>query len=276
MADVAMAYINRLQSALNFGGCTNPEFVENGIGKIGTAGFFLGLVGGIHYGISLMGFITYLVSGWFPFGIYIWCTYVGLLCTFHFLEFFITAVKQPFNLSYDSYIINHGTSYTIAALTGFTEYWVEYFLFGNSKFWTIMWCPGLFVMVMGQVVRSIAMWQCGENFAHTIMDNNNNHKLVKDGIYSVLRHPSYFGWFYWSIGSQLLLCNPISTVVFALAAWRFFSTRIPYEEDLLVKFYRSEYIAYAKDTIVGIPFMKISPTVQQAIDEATESRAKSG
>lgn len=26
---------------------------------------------------------------------------------------------------------------------------------------------------------------------------------------SISRHPSYMGWFWWSIGTQLLLCNPV-------------------------------------------------------------------
>lgn len=47
---------------------------------------------------------------------------------------------------------------------------------------------------------------------------------------SHLRHPAYFGWFWWSIGTQMLLCNPVCIVVYAAASWRFFSQRIPFEE----------------------------------------------
>jgi protein-S-isoprenylcysteine O-methyltransferase len=68
-----------------------------------------------------------------------------------------------------------------------------------------------------------------------------------------LRHPSYFGWFYWSIGTQLILCNPICSVAYAAAAWTFFKDRIPHEEMLLVKFYGDRYVKYAKATPIGIP-----------------------
>lgn len=44
---------------------------------------------------------------------------------------------------------------------------------------------------------------------------------------SVLRHPSYTGWFYWSAATQLLLANPICTLAYTLAAWSFFRHRIP-------------------------------------------------
>jgi protein-S-isoprenylcysteine O-methyltransferase len=39
------------------------------------------------------------------------------------------------------------------------------------------------------------MLSCGSNFSHTIMEEKDEeHKLVTNGIYSILRHPSYFGW----------------------------------------------------------------------------------
>jgi protein-S-isoprenylcysteine O-methyltransferase Ste14 len=58
---------------------------------------------------------------------------------------------------------------------------------------------------------------------------------------SILRHPSYFGWFYWSIGTQIILCNPICVVFYSYATWKFFAGRIPYEESLLEKFYPVSY-----------------------------------
>jgi len=41
-----------------------------------------------------------------------------------------------------------------------------------------------------------------------------------------MRHPSYAGFFAWALGTQILLGNPIGTVVFAVVLWRFFSQRI--------------------------------------------------
>lgn len=42
-----------LQKVLNFGNCKSPQFVENGLGKIGTTGFMIGLVGGVHFGVGV-------------------------------------------------------------------------------------------------------------------------------------------------------------------------------------------------------------------------------
>lgn len=87
-----------------------------------------------------------------------------------------------------------------------------------------------------------------------LSQNHRNHYSAVSNRY--LRHPSYFGWFYWSVGTQLVLCNPLCTLAYAGAAWYFFHDRIPYEEKLLVHFYGEKYTKYAKSTVIGIPFIK--------------------
>jgi protein-S-isoprenylcysteine O-methyltransferase len=93
-----------------------------------------------------------------------------------------------------------------------------------------------------------------------------------------LRHPSYFGWFWWSIGMAFLLGNPITIAAFACASWQFFADRIPYdqypkhlnitvlaltnvsfdrfEEEALIKMFGQSYIEYRKRTPTGIPLIK--------------------
>ena len=61
--------------------------------------------------------------------------------------------------------------------------------------------------------------------------------------------------FYWSIGTQVFLCNPICIILYSFASLSFFSNRIPYEESLLLKFYKHQYDDYMKQTIIGIPFI---------------------
>ena len=43
-----------------------------------------------------------------------------------------------------------------------------------------------------------------------------------------MRHPGYSGFLIWAVGTQVMLCNPLSTVAFTWVLWRFFSKRIPY------------------------------------------------
>ncbi len=74
--------------------------------------------------------------------------------------------------------------------------------------------------------------------------------------YKIFRHPSYVGFYYWAVGTQLLLGNIVCTVLFAIAAWMFFKRRIPYEEEALLQLFPEEYPDYVKSTYMGIPFLK--------------------
>lgn len=59
--------------------------------------------------------------------------------------------------------------------------------------------------------------QAGPAFTHRIKSNKRpGHNMVTSGMYTYLRHPGYFGWFLWSVGTQVLLCNPMSAVGFAI------------------------------------------------------------
>ena len=80
-------------------------------------------------------------------------------------------------------------------------------------------------------------------------------KLTTVYRYKYIRHPSYFGWFYWSIGTQLLLCNPISVVIYTLVGWLFFRRRIAFEEETLQRQYPREYSSYMDCSYIGIPFI---------------------
>ena len=95
-----------------------------------------------------------------------------------------------------------------------------------------------------------------QHFAHRVATQKpQHHRLVTTGVYSVLRHPSYCGWFWWSLGTQVLLANPVCLFLYALLSWRFFRDRIPFEEATLGAFYPREYPSYRARTHVGIPFI---------------------
>lgn len=71
------------------------------------------------------------------------------------------------------------------------------------------------------------MVQAGSNFNHTVQaERKEGHTLVQHGVYAVLRHPSYFGFFWWGLGTQLVLGNVVCFAGYALVLWRFFYKRI--------------------------------------------------
>jgi protein-S-isoprenylcysteine O-methyltransferase len=80
---------------------------------------------------------------------------------------------------------------------------------------------------MGQTFRSLAMIHASSNFSHQIAYlKGPKHTLVTSGVYALVRHPSYFGFFWWAVGLQVFLANPVSTVIFIAVLWKFFSDRI--------------------------------------------------
>ena len=124
-------------------------------------------------------------------------------------------------------------------------------------------------------MRSCAMMQCGESFNHYIqVERKDNHFLVMDGIYRYFRHPSYTGFYYWSIGTQLVLLNPISGLLFAVAGWKFFSQRIPYEERSLIRLFGDEYYNYLQRSYILIPFVATIPQDKASVlvpkDDSTQ------
>lgn len=253
--------MNRIQAVLEFEGWQSESFShKHGLGRIGLTGFLLGLVLGIHFCLLLVClFIDPVALRWIGAStttLVKWCLYMTALSGFHFGEFLNTALFKPQTVSYDSFVVNHSTAYTIAVLTSWTEFWVEVCLFGSTKFWTASFVLGVIFVALGQTCRALAMYTCGPNFDHLIMEERrSDHQLVTRGIYQHLRHPSYFGWFWWCVGTQLLLCNPLCLCAYAFAAWDFFRSRIPYEEKLLARFYPTEYPLYAARTFIGIPFI---------------------
>jgi len=69
-----------------------------------------------------------------------------------------------------------------------------------------------------------------------------------------VRHPSYSGYYIWSLGTQLLLGNSICLIVYTIVLYQFFAERIEVEESRLLEFF-PEYAAYRQSCHAGIPFL---------------------
>jgi len=178
-----------------------------------------------------------------------------MICSFHMGEFFTTALCNPTVVSSDSFMVNHSKAYTTAALISWTEFFVRLYFFPQINSVRIFGI-GLFFVLGGQICRTWAMITCGESFNHYIQrDKKDNHILVTHGIYGFLRHPSYVGFFYWAVGTQLILCNPLSVALYTLASWTFFRHRIVYEEATLRAHFPGAYESYAEKTFIGIPLI---------------------
>lgn len=137
--------------------------------------------------------------------------YVALLCGFHVGEFLWSWRFEGKGLTFDAFLLNQNwPEYQLAIVAALVEYAIEAAFFPSLKSLNPLSACGLALCLVGLAIRAAGMWTAGSNFAHRIAEQRRpDHMLVRHGIYSVFRHPSYVGWTYWSLGTQLLLCNPV-------------------------------------------------------------------
>ncbi|KAF5749857.1 protein-S-isoprenylcysteine O-methyltransferase A-like isoform X2 [Tripterygium wilfordii] len=175
---------------------------------------------------------------------------------FHISEYLLAIMFHGrSNVRLSSLLISK--NYLLAMLISLMEYAIEIVFFPSLKeYWWIS-NLGLGMVVVGEVMRKLAIITAGRSFTHLIkIHHEEHHQLITHGVYRFCRHPSYCGFFIWSVGTQIMLCNPIATIGFGVVVWRFFSQRIPYEEYFLRQFFGSEYEEYARHVPSGIPFVR--------------------
>ncbi|PYH95760.1 ICMT-domain-containing protein [Aspergillus ellipticus CBS 707.79] len=232
---------------------------EKSLAGISLRAFLLGTVLGLTISLTILLLTPPLYTPlWrIPF-------FLANLALFHFLEYYVTAAHNTRFAGISAFLLSsNGAAYNIAHGSAILECLVSHVVFPDEGVYpgaklapsvTVRVLLGLGLMVVGQTVRTLAMVQAGSNFNHTVqVTRREGHRLVTSGMYAVFRHPSYFGFFWWGLGTQLVLSNVVCFVGYSLVLWRFFSSRIYREEKFLVAFFGEEYEQYKKRSWVGIP-----------------------
>jgi protein-S-isoprenylcysteine O-methyltransferase len=249
-----------------------PDFFPHGkrsLSGIAVRAFCLGFA--LALGLVGTALLAYHGSHlWRPF------LFLSMLSTFHFLEFYTTAACNTPVAYISSFLLTNGDQYRLAHTMAFIETLVTSYFFPGYQStihrpWMI--ALGIAMVLVGQAVRSTAMMQAGTNFNHQVQSRKNQgHELVTHGLYRYFRHPSYFGFFWWGIGTQVMLGNAICFCGYTGVLWYFFMTRISRkshthgarwldgsrnsdEEKHLIDFFGDEYKVYRTKTRVWIPFI---------------------
>ncbi|KAF7988115.1 hypothetical protein HCN44_007609 [Aphidius gifuensis] len=214
--------------------------------QVSVRSILLGYTTGIGCIIGVFGERT-----WQSFGLY-----MIVLSTFHYSEFLAIAWTNPKAVSIDSFVLQHSLAYGIAAASSWIEFIIERYYYPDLKTSTIVSYFGLFMCIGGEVLRKLAMITASHNFNHILQTKkSHDHQLITHGVYQLCRHPSYVGWFYWSIGTQLILQNPFCLLAYTIASWRFFHDRVILEEITLLNFFDDQYVNYQKQVGTGLPFI---------------------
>ena len=185
--------------------------------------------------------------------------YFITLSIYHYAEFFSELFFHFQDLQKDAFLIFDNKRWVIATLSSFMEYLIEAYFFYKYKNIKFFFIIGLIMIIIGQYFRIAALFTGKTNFTHKIQfRKRKSHVLVKHGVYSICRHPSYFGFFLWSVGIEIMCVNPLCTIGFTYILLLFFKLRIEIEEKYLITFFGMEYIKYRRDVRSLIPFINIS------------------
>lgn len=185
-------------------------------------------------------------------------TYCVLLLWYHVMEFVLQWRYHPDVVSLKSFLLT--PPYLVALTLAVVEHVAEKSYFPAAKRHSIAgplcFFVGLAMMIVGDAIRKVAIVQNSNGFTHDIaLQHKKTHKLMVSGIYQFSRHPGYFGWFLWAVGSQVMLLNPLCFIGYIVVSWRYFYARISFEETLLLQFFRQEYEEYGKRVPTRIPFI---------------------
>lgn len=113
---------------------------------------------------------------------------------------------------------------------------------------------GCGMMIAGMLFRWWAVRVLANYFTVDVAIRD-DHKLIRNGPYRLLRHPSYTGSLITFYGFALALGSVWSLALIAVVVTAAFLWRIRVEERALVSAFPQDYPAYARETKRLIPFV---------------------
>jgi protein-S-isoprenylcysteine O-methyltransferase Ste14 len=113
---------------------------------------------------------------------------------------------------------------------------------------------GVAIMLIGLVIRVWSMITLRQFYSRTLVITQ-DHRLVKKGPYSVIRHPGYLGtilvWTAAGLAMQNFLVFAVSAILMPIV----YGYRIHHEEKMLAAQFGEEYVACRKRSWKLVPFI---------------------
>ena len=113
---------------------------------------------------------------------------------------------------------------------------------------------GLALIILGIVIRWNAILTLKRYFTVDVAITK-DHKIIDQGIYKYIRHPSYAGSLISFLGLGLTFSNWLSVIVIVIPIMTAFLYRVKVEEEALLEAFGDDYRAYmdrTKRLILGI------------------------
>ena len=119
---------------------------------------------------------------------------------------------------------------------------------------TLIYSLGLSIIIAGMILRISAILSLKKRFTTTISIQN-DHSLKTDGLYSLIRHPSYTGSLISFAGLGISFGNWLSFITLMLPITVVFIYRISLEEKMLSAHFGKKYEEYKVKTKRLIPLI---------------------
>jgi protein-S-isoprenylcysteine O-methyltransferase Ste14 len=120
--------------------------------------------------------------------------------------------------------------------------------FGAARF------VGLLIIACGFALRVTAVRQLGDNF-NVDPQVRPDQKLMRQGVYSVVRHPGYLADLLAYIGLAVVYLHPIPSLLVVVVPVTGLLYRIRIEEAMLDDAFGAAYQAYREETSALIPWI---------------------
>lgn len=113
---------------------------------------------------------------------------------------------------------------------------------------------GVFVIILGFFIRAWALNILQGNFSKEITTFK-GHKIVAEGPFKLIRHPTYLGAILLFIGTALFLGSILSAIIASILIPVVYNRRISKEEEFLNKHFPKAYDQISSKTWKLIPYI---------------------
>lgn len=126
--------------------------------------------------------------------------------------------------------------------------------FAGYSFSPVQAWIGVLVALVSLVMFRLAHRALGRNWSVSL-DVREQHTLVTEGVYGLVRHPMYTAFWLWAAAQALLLPNWVVGCAGLVGFGILFFGRVAREERMMLESFGDEYRAYMSQTYRVIPLV---------------------
>ena len=149
--------------------------------------------------------------------------------------------------------------YILLVITGFIVSLYDFVILQQVNIQlTIFGVTGFILLVIGGILRLVSR-RTLKKAGFTLFNSGRlqvveDHQLVTDGVYRLIRHPLYLGEIARNVGFALILTSLLGVIVMVVGN-AFLLLRIRIEEAMLIAEFGQEYIEYREKTKRLLPYI---------------------